>query len=87
MTSHESDSAPSDFWRRLKHAGIDPGDSEELRLNKSLLMLATGLVNVGIISVSYTHLRGIQAGEVHGEFECWYKGAMLGGTSVRVNAE
>jgi hypothetical protein len=31
--------------------------------------------------------RGIQAGEVHGEFGYWYKGAMLGGTSVRVNAE
>ncbi len=31
---------------RLRTAGIDPGDSEELRLNKSLLMFATGLASV-----------------------------------------
>ena len=49
MTSPVSDSTPSDFWRRLQNAGIDPDDSEELRLNKSLLMLATGLASVGII--------------------------------------
>jgi len=31
---------------RLRSAGIDPGDSDELRLNKSLLMFATGLASV-----------------------------------------
>lgn len=31
---------------RLRTAGIDPNDSEELRLNKSLLMFATGLASV-----------------------------------------
>ncbi len=31
---------------RLRNAGIDPGDSDELRLNKSLLMFATGLASV-----------------------------------------
>ncbi|MBZ0144312.1 MAG: adenylate/guanylate cyclase domain-containing protein [Rhodocyclaceae bacterium] len=31
---------------RLRSAGIDPNDSEELRLNKSLLMFATGLASV-----------------------------------------
>jgi class 3 adenylate cyclase len=49
MTSPESDSTPPGFWRRLQNAGIDPDDSEELRLNKSLLMLATGLASVGIM--------------------------------------
>ena len=49
MTATESDGTPSGFWRRLQNAGIEPGDSEELRLNKSLLMLATGLASVGII--------------------------------------
>jgi adenylate cyclase len=34
------------FYARLQNAGIEPGDSEELRLNKALLMLATGLVSV-----------------------------------------
>jgi class 3 adenylate cyclase len=49
MTTPESVSAPSGFWRRLHNAGIEPDDSEELRLNKSLLMLATGLASIGII--------------------------------------
>jgi class 3 adenylate cyclase len=49
MTYPESVSTPSSFLRRLQNAGIEPGDSEELRLNKSLLMLATGLASVGII--------------------------------------
>ena len=49
MTAPESVSAPSGFWSRLQNAGIEAGDSEELRLNKSLLMLATGLASVGII--------------------------------------
>ena len=31
---------------RLRTAGIDPNDSDELRLNKSLLMFATGLASV-----------------------------------------
>ena len=31
---------------RLRTAGIDPGDSDEQRLNKSLLMFATGLASV-----------------------------------------
>ena len=34
------------FLERLRSAGIDPQDSDEARLNKSLLMLATGLVSV-----------------------------------------
>lgn len=34
------------FIERLRNAGIEPGDSEELRLNKSLLMFATGLVSI-----------------------------------------
>lgn len=34
------------FLERLRNAGIDPQDSDEARLNKSLLMLATGLVSV-----------------------------------------
>ena len=34
---------------RLQNAGIEPDDSEELRLNKSLLMLATGLVSLATI--------------------------------------
>ena len=37
---------PLSFTERLRTAGIAPGDSEELRLNKSLLMLATGLVSL-----------------------------------------
>ena len=49
MTSPESVNAPSGFLGRLRNAGIDPDDNEELRLNKSLLMLATGLASVGII--------------------------------------
>ncbi|HWS13360.1 MAG TPA: adenylate/guanylate cyclase domain-containing protein, partial [Rhodocyclaceae bacterium] len=37
---------PHSFLDRLRNAGIDPGDSDEQRLNKSLLMFATGLVSV-----------------------------------------
>ena len=33
----------SDLWRRLKTAGIEPGDSDEVKLKKSLLMFAMGL--------------------------------------------
>src|SRR5664279_469966 len=46
MNSSESSTPPPGFYTRLQNAGIEPGDSEELRLNKSLLMLATGLVSV-----------------------------------------
>lgn len=49
MTSPESASTPSGFWGRLQSAGIEPTDSEDLRLSKSLLMLATGLISVAII--------------------------------------
>ena len=41
MTLPESRTAAPRFYERLRHAGIEPDDSEELRLNKSLLMLAT----------------------------------------------
>lgn len=37
--------APSPFLTRLRHAGILPTDSEELRLQKSLLVFATGLIS------------------------------------------
>lgn len=40
---------PATFYDRLRHAGIEPDDSEELRLNKSLLMLATGLACVALM--------------------------------------
>jgi class 3 adenylate cyclase len=46
MTPPESSTASPRFYERLRTAGIEPDDSEELRLNKSLLMLATGLVSV-----------------------------------------
>ncbi|MDA8255710.1 MAG: adenylate/guanylate cyclase domain-containing protein [Betaproteobacteria bacterium] len=49
MSPSEADSAPTSFLRRLQNAGIRPQDSEELRLNKSLLMLATGLISVAIM--------------------------------------
>lgn len=34
------------FFERLRNAGIEPGDTDDQRLNKSLLMFATGLVSV-----------------------------------------
>lgn len=40
-----ADEAPR-FLERLRTAGIAPGDSDAQRLNKSLLMFATGLVSV-----------------------------------------
>ena len=46
MNAPESNTAPPRFYDRLRNAGIEPDDSEDLRLNKSLLMLATGLVSV-----------------------------------------
>jgi adenylate cyclase len=44
MATQISSIASRGFLERLRTAGIEPGDSEELRLSKSLLMLATGLV-------------------------------------------
>ena len=49
MTPPESSSALPHFYDRLQNAGIEPDDSEELRLNKSLLMLATGMASVAIM--------------------------------------
>ncbi|MCM2307254.1 MAG: adenylate/guanylate cyclase domain-containing protein [Sulfuritalea sp.] len=49
MTSPESSATAPHFLERLQNAGIEPGDSEELRLNKSLLMFATGLVSLATI--------------------------------------
>jgi class 3 adenylate cyclase len=49
MTPAESSIPPSRFLERLQSAGIEPDDGEELRLNKSLLMFATGLVSVAIM--------------------------------------
>jgi len=46
MTSSQADmvAANQGFVERLRSAGLELGDDEEARLNKSLLMLATGLV-------------------------------------------
>lgn len=50
----------SKFSDRIRTAGIAPGDSEELRLYKSLLMLATGLICVAImVWVAIYHLLGL----------------------------
>jgi class 3 adenylate cyclase len=46
MSAAPQNISPPGFRERLSNAGIEPGDSEELRLNKSLLMLATGLISV-----------------------------------------
>ncbi|HEY5763693.1 MAG TPA: adenylate/guanylate cyclase domain-containing protein, partial [Rhodocyclaceae bacterium] len=40
MTDH------SGFFDAVRTAGISPSDSEDIRLQKSLLMFATGLVSV-----------------------------------------
>lgn len=37
------------FIDKLRNAGIEPGDSEDLRLNKTLLVFATGLITVTIM--------------------------------------
>jgi len=39
------DASPPGFLERLRNAGVEPGDNEELRLNKQLLFFATGLVS------------------------------------------
>ncbi len=36
-------STVTELWRRLKTAGVEPGDSDEIKLKKSLLMFAMGL--------------------------------------------
>ncbi|MGH8702293.1 MAG: adenylate/guanylate cyclase domain-containing protein, partial [Burkholderiales bacterium] len=41
--NNASMSYASDLWRRLKTAGIEPGDSDDIKLKKSLLMFAMGL--------------------------------------------
>ena len=46
MSPHPDPAAAAGFLERLRNAGIDPDDNEEQRLNKSLLMLATGLISV-----------------------------------------
>ena len=48
------------FSDRVRNAGLLPDDSEELRLNKSLLMLATGLVCVAsTVWMAIYHLLGL----------------------------
>jgi class 3 adenylate cyclase len=37
------------FFERLRNAGVEPGDSAELSLNKQLLMFATGLVSAASV--------------------------------------
>ena len=37
------------WLRRLADAAIDPGDSEDLRLRKSMLLLAAGLMNIAAV--------------------------------------
>ncbi len=43
MTKKAASAGSPGFIERLRNGGIEPTDSEETRLNKSLLMLATGL--------------------------------------------
>ena len=38
-------STSSDFLGEIRKAGLQPGDSEEVRLQKSLLIFATGLIS------------------------------------------
>jgi adenylate cyclase len=45
MASASPDLPSPSFLERLRNAGVEPGDSEELRLNKQLLFFATGLVS------------------------------------------
>ncbi len=49
MSSPKPNTASPHFLERLENAGIEPDDNDELRLNKSLLMLATGLVSLATI--------------------------------------
>ena len=41
---HSSVISPSTSWQRLRSAGALPGDSEELRLKKVILLFACGLM-------------------------------------------
>lgn len=34
------------FFARLRNAGSEPGDDADVRLNKQLLMFATGLISI-----------------------------------------
>lgn len=53
--------APTGYLARLRAAGIEPGDSAEQQLTKSLLMLATGLVTVvTMLWVGIYQLLGLQ---------------------------
>ncbi|MCB1960024.1 MAG: hypothetical protein KDE68_05810, partial [Rhodocyclaceae bacterium] len=45
LTDELSYHRPS-FMQRLRNAGARPGDNEETRLAKSLLVLATGLMSL-----------------------------------------
>jgi hypothetical protein len=45
MTTSAPSNPSTTFFERLRTGGIEPGDGDELRLNKSLLMLSTGLVS------------------------------------------
>lgn len=49
MTDQVLPANPLTFAERLRTAGIEPSDSDEMRLNKSLLMLATGMVCVSMM--------------------------------------
>ncbi len=46
MKHPNSDTSRPTFAERLRTAGIEPTDDEQLRLNKSLLVFATGIVSV-----------------------------------------
>ncbi len=46
MKRSNSDTSRPTFAERLRTAGIEPTDDEQLRLNKSLLVFATGIVSV-----------------------------------------
>jgi hypothetical protein len=49
MTTQTISASSPGFAERLRSAGIEPDDSEELKLTKSLLMFATGLVCVSMM--------------------------------------
>jgi hypothetical protein len=56
---HEAAPEQTGFLARLRCGGIEPGDSEELRLNKSLLLFATGLIcTVMMVWVAIYYLLG-----------------------------
>ncbi|MEC5387017.1 adenylate/guanylate cyclase domain-containing protein [Uliginosibacterium sp. H3] len=51
MTTHmpPMDNSGSSFMTRLRNAGIEPGDSEDLRQQKSLLVFMSGLVSLASV--------------------------------------